>query len=183
MCFIVNAFYFKCILLLPGSVFLFALCILLLQEFSEFIHEGTDILELAVDRRKADVGDRIKAVDALDHQLADFGTGDFLLLAVKDLLLDLIHNALDLVDTDRTLVAGAQDSSLDLLTVIGFAVVVFFDNDHGDRLYFFIGRKPSFAGIAYSASADGVILLDRSGIGNSGIFTAAIRTSHIAPPF
>jgi hypothetical protein len=80
-------------------------------------------------------------------------------------------------------VAGAQDSALNLLAVIGFAVVVFFDNDHGDRLYFFIGRKPSFAGIAYSASADGVILLDRSGIGNSGIFTAAIRTSHIAPPF
>ena len=173
----------KPVRLLPGSVFLLSPCILLFQEFSEFIHEGTDILELAVDRCKADIGDGIKAVDALDDQLSDFGTGDLLLLAVKNLLLDLVHNAFDLVDADRTLVAGAQDSALNLLAVIGFAVVVFFDNDHGDGLYFFIGRKSSFAGITDSASADGVVLLDRPGIGNSGIFATAIRTSHMLPPF
>ena len=78
---------------------------------------------------------------------------------------------------------GAQNSSLDLLTVLRFTVIVLFDDDHRDCLYLLICREPAFAGVADSASADGIILLNRSGIRNSGILTSTIRASHTFPPF
>jgi hypothetical protein len=58
--------------------------------------------------------------------------------------------------------ACAKDSSLDLGSVIGLAVVVLFRDHHGDGLDLFVGREPSAAGIADPSSADGVIILNRS---------------------
>lgn len=144
------------------SGFLFAAGILLFQKLSEFVHERADILELPVNRRETYISDRVEAVDTFDHEFSDLGAGDLLLLAVKNLFLDLIHDALDLVDADRALVAGPQDPALDFRAVIWLSVIVLFDDDHGNRLYFLIGRKPAFACITDSAPPDGVVLLDRS---------------------
>lgn len=85
------------------SGFLFAAGILLFQKLSEFVHERADILELPVNRRETYISDRVEAVDTFDHEFSDLGAGDLLLLAVKNLFLDLIHDALDLVDADRAL--------------------------------------------------------------------------------
>ena len=101
-------------------------------------------------------------MDPFDHQFSNLGAGDLLFFPVKDLLLDFIHDALDLIDADRPLMAGAQDTAFDLLAVIGLSVIVLFDHNHRDGLNLFIGRKPALAAVADPPSADGVVLLDRS---------------------
>ena len=168
---------------IPAGFFRFPADIFLLEQFPEFLHESTDILKFTVYRGKADIGDRIQAVDALDHQLSDLGAGDFLFLAVKNLLFNLIDNTLDLVYADRAFVAGSEDPTLDLGPVIGLSVVVLFDHDHGDRLNLLISRESALARITNPSSTDRIVFLHRSGIRHSGIFTSTIRTLHFFSPF
>jgi hypothetical protein len=80
----------------------------------------------------------------------------------KDLGLDLIHGLFDLVHADRPLVAGAQNTALDLGAVIRLAVIILLDNNQRNSLDLFIRRKTFAAGIAYTAPADRIIVVGRS---------------------
>ena len=87
---------------------------LLVKYLFELIQEGVDILELAIDGRKADVGDIVELFESLHHDLTDHLCGNLLLLLGKDLRLDRVDEILDLLGRDRSLVAGAQNAGLDL---------------------------------------------------------------------
>lgn len=79
--------------------------------------------------------------------------------------------------------AGAQHTTLNLGTVILLSGVVFLDHNQRNGLHFLIGGKAFSAIIAKSAAADGIVVICRSGIDHSCIFTAAKWTLHLLPPW
>ena len=57
-----------------------------------------------------------------------------------------------------------------ILAVVLFAGLIFFYDGERDRLDFFIGGEPAAAGIAQPSAADGIRILNRSGIHYPCIF-------------
>jgi hypothetical protein len=74
--------------------------------------------------------------------------------------------------------AGAEQPSLHLGTVIDFPVVILLDNDQRDRLNLLIGGKTLPAFVADPPAANGIVILRRPGIDHSRIFMAAKWTFH-----
>ena len=50
--------------------------LLLVEQFRDFVDERADVLELAVDRRKADIGDFVDVLEFFHGELADLPGGD-----------------------------------------------------------------------------------------------------------
>ena len=76
-----------------------------------------------------------------------------------------------------------QYTFFDFCPVVLLTIVIFFYNDQGNGFHLFIGCKTLSAIIAKSSSANRIIVIRRTRINHSCIFTAAIRTFHrISPP-
>ena len=69
------------------------------KKLVELVHEGVDVLELAVDGGEADVGDLVHAAQLVHHLLADGLGRDLALEGVLQVLLDLLADAFKLVST------------------------------------------------------------------------------------
>ena len=66
------------------------------QDLVELAHEAVDVLELPVDRGKADIGDFVERLQALHDELADLFCRDLAVERILDGLFDLIGGALKL---------------------------------------------------------------------------------------
>ena len=84
------------------------------QHFFQFIHKRVDVLKLAVYRRKTDIRHRVKILELIHDQLPDDAAADLLLTTVQDIRLHLVHQILDAVGVDRSLVACPEHPRLDL---------------------------------------------------------------------
>ena len=84
-----------------------------------------------------------------------------------------------LADIDRQ---AQEHPALNFGPVISLPVIIFFDHDHRDRLYLFIGRKTFAAHIAYPAAANRVIIIGWTGINYSRIVPTAKRAFHLSAP-
>ena len=83
-------------------------CLFFLQQLSELAHEAVDVLELAVDLGKADVGDLVEGLEALHNKLADLRRGHLAVERVLDDLLNRVRCGLELRQSHRALLAGAE---------------------------------------------------------------------------
>ena len=143
------------------------------------MHEGVDVLELAVDGGEADVGDLVHAAQLVHHLLADGLGRDLAFEGVLQVLLDLLADALELVERHRTLLAGADHTAQDLAPVEALAAAVLLDDDHRQALHRFIGGEALFA-----RQADAAALLRRAGVDDLAFLVTAVGAFHgLAPHF
>lgn len=146
--------------------------------FFEFVHKGVDVFEFPVYGGKTDVGNGIQAFESVHYQFTYDLAGDFFFFLVKDLCLHFVYQACDLVGADGSFVAGAEYTGFYFGSVVGFPVVVFFDDYEGNGFYFFVGGEAFAAFITYAASSDGVVFISRSGVDDSCVVVAAKWTFH-----
>ena len=92
-------------------------------------------------------------------------------LQAEDVLLDLIHNALDIGHGNGALGAGQTDALQQLVPVERLAATIALDDQQrlGDLL---VGGKTFAAGLAFATPADAVA-------GRAGIYDARLGTSTI----
>ena len=106
--------------------------LLLVEQFRDFVDERADVLELTVDRRKADIGDFVDVLEFFHGELADLPGGDFLFEGVLEGGLDVGDGFFDGLDRDRTFLTGAQQAVEQLDAVETLAGAVFLDDDQRD---------------------------------------------------
>jgi hypothetical protein len=75
-------------------------------------------------------------------------------------------------------VACTEHAALKFDSVVGLAVLILLDDDKRDGLNLLVGGETLAALIANTTSANGIVILGRSGINNSCVCVAAKRTFH-----
>ena len=126
-------------------------------------------------------GKKLKVMEC--RAVASQGEAPGTVLATKPLTVACADGGIQLLIADRALFAGAQHAVEQFLAVEHFTRTVFFDDHQGHSFHDLIGGKAFSAIIAKSSSANRIIVIRRTRINHSCIFTAAIRTFHrISPP-
>src|ERR1041385_2001783 len=132
---------------------------LALLEFVDLALELTHVAELAVHGGEADVGDLIDAPQFLHDARADVGRLDFAIGTVLQFGFDPIRDALELLDADRPLLAGAHQPADQLLPLERLGAAVLLDHAVLDLLDVLAARVPLAALEALAAAADAVAFL------------------------
>ena len=135
----------------PFYIFMFSLWF---HKFLQFIHKCTDILEFSVDRSKANISNCIQVLQMFHDNLTNAGTGNFFVCCVKNISLYRIHQRLDLFHRNRSLIAGTQNSALNLGTVILFTCLILLNDTQWNSFNFFVCRKSFSTGFTHSPSPD-----------------------------
>src|SRR5262249_7822818 len=131
----------------------------LAQQILELVHELIDVLERAIDRGEAHVGDGVELVERLHHRLADHRARDLALGAVEEAALDAVDVLLDLLDADRALLARLGEAGDDLHAVEGLAPAVLLDHRRQVLLDALVGREAAAALLALATPPDDVAVL------------------------
>src|SRR5205814_846522 len=79
-------------------------------QFLDFLHELSGFLEPAIDARIPDIGDRIERSKTIHHALADLETRNFPLERTRNAIDDLLHEGLDMFETDGPFLTGLLHS-------------------------------------------------------------------------
>ena len=163
----------------------FLLCfgdLLLIEQLRDFVDKGADVLELTVDRRKADLGDFVDVLEFFHGELADLPGGDLLFKGVLQLGFDVGDGFLDDFDGDRALLTGAQQAVEQLDAIETLAGAVFFDDDQRDGLDDLVSGKALATLRAFTATTDAFAFVSGAGVDNFAVFTAAVRAFHKCSP-
>ena len=144
--------------------------------------EGLDVLKLAIDGGKTDVGHVVDVHQLLHHVLADLVGGHLALQAVLDLGLDIVHRLLQAIQGDRTLLAGAQQAAEHLVPIEGLAGLILLHHHDGEILHHLIGGKALAATNTLAATADTAILVGRTGIDHAAVGLSAKGAFHNGVP-
>ena len=86
-------------------------------DFLQRVAEVGDVLEAAIDRGEADVGDLVELVELLHHHLADLPRWDLALAERQHLLHDALDRLVDVFGRHRTLVQRALEAVADACDV------------------------------------------------------------------
>src|SRR5262252_3120878 len=152
-------------------------------ESLDLLDELADVLELAVDRGKPDVGDRIEPLQVVHDHSAELLAADLLLGALVQLGLDLDDNVVDRLHADRPLLARLQDGAAELLAVEGLAAAVALDHVRQHILDVLVGRIPTVALEALAAAPDELPVPAHPRVDDPILRVTAKRALHRAPPF
>src|SRR5215470_14746775 len=92
------------------------------QRGTKFIY----VLEVAINRSKANVGDLINLLQSLHDEFADFACSPFALRRIHHKLLHIVHDVLHLAHGNRTLFTCPQQPRQDFLSLKLFSPPIFF---------------------------------------------------------
>src|SRR5258708_6807952 len=148
------------------------------QQLLQFRAELVDVLEIAVDGGKADIGDLVDQLQAFHDALADFRCGAFALRRIHHVLLHFVHNLFHPAHGDGALLAGAQYSGQDLLALKLFPASVFLHHHVGDFVDALVGGEALLAFQAFAAAANRFAFLAFARIDHLVVFEPAKRTFH-----
>ena len=70
------------------------------QQTPQFGNEIVDVLELPVDRCKADIGDIVERMELFHHLLTDHAGGDLLFTRLLEIPLQIVEKPFHGIDTD-----------------------------------------------------------------------------------
>ena len=154
----------------------------LLQKMRKLLHKGIDILELAVDRGEADIGNLVERLEPLHDHLADLARRAFALEPVLQLLLDLVGNVLEIAESDGALFARLEHTVDKLVLVERLAAAVALDNNERQALHNLIRCEPALAGKAFPSPPNGRAFVRRTGVDDLAFRIAAKRASHTVSP-
>lgn len=152
------------------------------QELIQLVHEGVDILELAVDGRKAYIRDLVHVLELIHGQLADGHRGDLSVEGALELGFDRVYHLLDLFNGDRALLTCTQDTGSQLGAVKDLARFVALDDHDRDGLDHLMGGKTLAAFQTFTTAADTLTLVGGTGIDNLAFFKSTVGTLHIYTP-
>ena len=130
-------------------------------DFLQRIAEVGDVLEAAVDRREADVGDLVELVELLHHHLADLPRRDLALAERQHLRDDALDRLVDELGRHRPLVQRALEAVAQLADVEVGARAVGLDDLRQPQLDRLVGGEALLAAGAAAAAADRVAGLGR----------------------
>src|SRR5215203_112386 len=126
-----------------------------LQQGPDHVHEGVDVLEPAVHRGEAHVGDLVQLLEPLHDEGADLLGRDLPVLALVEHRFGLIDDRLQLLQGDRPLLARLEQAAEELLAAELLARAVVLDDHVGDILDLLVGGEAPAAAQALAAAADG----------------------------
>ena len=148
------------------------------EQFLKLVHEGVDILELAVNGCEADICYLVYTLENVHCVFADKG-GRY--LAVKRILklgFDLSHRMFDSFERNRTLFTCTQETVEQLLAVKCLAGFILFYDDKRDSLDYFICCETLSAAQTLTAAADPLAFVGGSGIDDLALRIIAEWASH-----
>lgn len=132
----------------------------------EFIHELVDVLELAIDRGKPDIGDLIDIVQFPHHLFPDGIAGQLRLAHFLYPFFDAIRDRFDRRDADRPFFTGFRNTRQNLQAIERLPAAVFFHDHRQTFFHAFVGRVSAFAGEAFTPAANHLAFLRHTGIDN-----------------
>ena len=144
------------------------------------MQELVDILELAVDRREAHVGDLVELAEPLHHDGADAGRRNLALLGIVEEGFDLVDDPVELDGRNGPLLAGLREAHAQLVAVEPLAPAVVLDDHVGDLLDRLVGGEPAAAGGALPPAPDHLALPALARIHDTVVYGRAERALH--PP-
>jgi hypothetical protein len=134
------------------------------KEILEFVHELMEVLELAIDRGKTDIGYPVESVKFFHHLLADLGTLNLPFPLFLEMEFDAVDDLFNDIDADGSLFTGRFQAVQDLETNEGFSPAILFDN-HGEGLFGpFACRKTFTAPETLPPATDRLLILALAGI-------------------
>ena len=148
-----------------------------LQVF-EGVYEVANAAKLAVDGGEADVGDFTFVFEAIENEFADFGAGDFALVALVEFGFDIIDDRVEAIEGHSGFFAGANHSPQEFGAIEGFSLVVAFDNGEGNKFDAFVGGKATLAAQALPSPPNALTAFGRSRFEDATIGMFAKRTLH-----
>src|SRR5664280_1015665 len=98
-----------------------------LPEVVDLLHELGDVAEFLVHAGEAHVGDLVDPPQVPHHRLADGAAGNFAFILGLQRVDDVVNDHGDLLEIDRTLVAGRADRMQELFPVKFLAPLIPFD--------------------------------------------------------
>src|SRR5215217_5683038 len=137
-----------------------------------------DILELAVDRGEADVGDLVEGFQLAQHALPDCAGGDFGSASGQEIGFDAGQDVVDRILTDRALGERHPEllAQLDRIEVLAAAVLL--DDHQIGALDPFVGREAPTADRALPAAANAVAPAQLAAVDDPGVVRTAERAAH-----
>ena len=138
--------------------------LLFVEQFRDFVDEGADVFELAINRGEPDIGDFVDVLEFFHGEFADFARSDLFFQRVLQLRLDVGDSFFDDFDRDRTFLTGAQQAVEQLDAVETLAGAVFLDDDQRDGLDDLIRGKALAALRAFTAATDAFSFVGGAGI-------------------
>ena len=156
------------------------LLFLVLYKCFQLVHEGVDILELAVDRGETNVSDLIPLLELLHRKLAKLDGGDFLTERVLKLAFDVVRN---FSGVDGTLLTSLQQTRHELVLVEKLLASVFLCDDYLNRFHHFKRCESLVAGGTLATTANACKFIYGSGVDNLAVDVPTKRTSHLSKTF
>ena len=120
----------------------------------DLVAERLDVLEAAVHRREAHIGDFVEVAQFLHHELAHLARSHLALTERAQAVGDALDGGFDLLLLDRTLLQRAQDARTQLLLVEGLAFAMAFDDQRHHELGGLEGGEALAAGEALAPPTD-----------------------------
>ena len=144
----------------------------------DLLVEGIDILEAAVHRGEAHVGDFIEVAQLLHHQLADQPRRHFALPESAQVVADPLDGGLDVGRADRTLLQRLAHAGEQLFRVEWFARPVALDHLRHQQLRGLERREPLLALQTLATPADLPTLAGEAGVDHLRFAVAAEGAIH-----
>jgi hypothetical protein len=144
----------------------------------QFIEESLDILEVAIDRCEAHIGDLVQIAEPLHDQFSYLRSRYLSISAVRELSLDRIYYFGEFSHWDRSLLTCFEEPAEYFLAVELFPTAVLLDDHIRDFIAPFIRRETALAAQALAAAANNFALLTLSGVDDAILLEAAERTGH-----
>lgn len=153
-----------------------------MQKLVQLFLEPLDVLELAIDRGKADVRDLVHPAKFLHDELADLAGGDLRFQAIVQRRFDPGDDRFERRERDGTLLAGGDQAVQDLLPVEGLSPAILFDDDQRRGFDALVGGETLVALLACSPAPDDRPFVGRPGLEYAAVGVAAKRAAQSGSP-
>lgn len=150
----------------------------LVFEGLDFADEFADVVEAAVNRDVADVGDGIDFMQFVHDLGSDDVGGDFGEVVLVEFGEDFLHGAVEAIHGDGAFLAGLDEAAEELFAIEGFAGAVLLDDAEFGALDLFVGRVAIGAGEAFATTTNGRSVLRHTGIDHFVLLGTTLNAPH-----
>src|SRR5439155_961081 len=148
---------------------------ILLHQLLDRLAHVLQVVEVAIDRGEADVGDLIDLLQLADDDVADRRRGNLRLAERQQLALDPRDQRVDLRLADRPLGHGDAQARAQLLLVVLLAPAALLHHVKGGQLDPLVGREALAARVAAPPAADVLPAVQLARIDHARIILLAVR--------
>ena len=137
------------------------------------------IIETAIHRSEAHIGNRIQIAQGRHHQITNMACWNFSLCLTTNLFLDLAQGEIDLRHRHWALAQCPLQTRQELLLPIGFPPTIRLDHHGKGQVRPFEGGKALATGRALPPSTHGFAIIGDTRVDDAGILMRAKRAVHL----